>query len=108
MGWAERGWYLGPHKAALFDSNGNAGPTIWWDGRIVGGWGQGADGQIATRLFEDVGRDAKAAIEREAERLDAWLQRTRVIPRFRTPLEIELGGSSAHSTPEEGGRSNGG
>ena len=23
MGWKERGWYLGPHKEALFDTNGN-------------------------------------------------------------------------------------
>src|SRR5262249_6897073 len=27
MGWAERDWYLGPHKSALFDRNGNAGAT---------------------------------------------------------------------------------
>ena len=40
MGWAERSWYLGEHKQTLFDTNGNAGPTIWADGRIVGGWAQ--------------------------------------------------------------------
>ena len=33
-----RDWYLGAHKDALFDTSGNAGPTIWVDGRIVGGW----------------------------------------------------------------------
>jgi hypothetical protein len=38
MGWTERGWYLGEHKAALFDRSGNIGPTVWCDGRIVGGW----------------------------------------------------------------------
>ena len=27
MGWKERDWYLGPHKAQLFDTSGNAGPT---------------------------------------------------------------------------------
>ena len=32
MGWKERDWYLGPHASVLFDSNGNAGPTVWWDG----------------------------------------------------------------------------
>ena len=36
MGWFERGWYLGPHKAHLFETNGNARPTGWWDGRIAG------------------------------------------------------------------------
>ena len=29
MGWQERDWYLGPHRAQLFDAAGNAGPTIW-------------------------------------------------------------------------------
>jgi hypothetical protein len=37
MGWKDRGWYLGPHRAALFDGAGNAGPTMWVEGRIVGG-----------------------------------------------------------------------
>jgi hypothetical protein len=44
MGWKERDWYLGPHRAALFDSAGNAGPTIWVQGRIVGGWAQRPSG----------------------------------------------------------------
>src|SRR5690606_1133555 len=38
MGWKERSWYLGPHGDEVFDSIGNAGPTIWVGGRIVGGW----------------------------------------------------------------------
>ena len=40
MGWKEREWYLGEHGPLLFDSNGNVGPTVWSDGRIVGGWAQ--------------------------------------------------------------------
>ena len=40
MGWAGRDFYLGPHRPVLFDRNGNAGPAIWWDGRVVGGWAQ--------------------------------------------------------------------
>ena len=28
MGWRERGWYLGDHGRSLFDTNGNAGPTV--------------------------------------------------------------------------------
>ena len=51
MGWKERGWYLGDHAAELFDRNGNAGPTIWADGRVVGGWAQSADGAVRTRLL---------------------------------------------------------
>jgi hypothetical protein len=90
MGWAARGWFLGGHGPTLFDRNGNAGPTVWWDGRVVGGWAQRRDGEVAFRLLEDVGAEATAAVGAEAERLGAWLGKVRVTPRFRTPLEREL------------------
>ena len=90
MGWAGRDFYLGPHRPVLFDRNGNAGPAIWWDGRVVGGWAQRASGEVVLRLLEDVGADATTAIETEAARLSDWLGPTRVTPRFRTPLEREL------------------
>jgi len=90
MGWSERSWFLGAHGKALFDTNGNAGPTIWLNGRVVGGWAQRADGEIAIRLLEDVGADANAMIEGEAEHTARWLAGVRVIPRFRTPTEREL------------------
>jgi hypothetical protein len=93
MGWRERSWYVGEHAAALFDRSGNIGPTAWWDGRIVGGWAQRANGEIAVRLLEDTGAEAAAAITAEAELLRDWIgpqPPTRVIPRFRTPLEREL------------------
>jgi hypothetical protein len=90
MGWSDRSWFLGPHAKALFDTNGNAGPTVWLNGRIVGGWAQRADGAIAIRLLEEVGGDAKALIDAESERVQTWLAGVRVIPRFRTPTEREL------------------
>ena len=90
MGWKERHWYLGPHGTALFDSNGNAGPTIWWEGRVVGGWAQRRDGEIVLRLLEDVGRDARAAIDVEAERLAAWLGDVRFSPGFLPPFQRGL------------------
>ncbi len=86
MGWKEREWYLGDHKAALFDTAGNAGLTIWCDGRIVGGWGQRKDGSVVVRFLEDVGADAVAAVEAEAQRLDDWLGGTRIAVRFPMPL----------------------
>lgn len=92
MGWADRSWFLGPHAKTLFDTNGNAGPTVWLNGRVVGGWAQRADGEIAIRMLEDVGADDSALIEAEKARLSAWLDGQRVIPRFRTPLERELSG----------------
>jgi len=96
MGWRERAWYVGEHTAALFDRSGNIGPTAWWDGRIVGGWAQRKDGEIAVRLLEDAGAEAAAAITAEAERLREWIgPAVRITPRFRTPLERELSGPGA-------------
>jgi len=82
MGWKERDWYLGPHAALLFDRNGNAGPTVWWDGRVVGGWSQRKDGEIVFRILEDVGEDGVRAVEAEASRLEAWLGDVRLAPGF--------------------------
>jgi len=90
MGWQARDWYLGPHKGRLFDSNGNAGPTIWVDGRIVGGWAIRDGGEIFTQLLEDVGREAELAIEVEGARLSSRLESVRVVPRFPTPLHTKL------------------
>jgi Winged helix DNA-binding domain len=92
MGWKERDWYLGEHRPHLFDTAGNAGPTVWWNGRIVGGWSVRKDGEIPFRLLEDAGADAEAAIEAEAGRLGDWLGEVKVLPRFATPLAKELSG----------------
>ncbi|MER6303644.1 winged helix DNA-binding domain-containing protein [Kitasatospora sp. NPDC001539] len=91
MGWRGRDWYLRPGDVpALFDRAGNAGPTVWWCGEVVGGWAQRADGELVWRLFRDVGVEAERAVVVAAERLAAWLGPVRVTPRFRTPLEREL------------------
>ncbi|QMU76429.1 winged helix DNA-binding domain-containing protein [Streptacidiphilus sp. PB12-B1b] len=91
MGWQQRGWYLPPqHAAQLFDRTGNVGPTVWWGGRVVGGWAQRPDGELVWRLLEDVGREAGAAVAAEAGRLAAFVGAARVTPRFRTPLERAL------------------
>jgi hypothetical protein len=86
MGWFGRDWYLGPYKEQLFDSSGNAGPTAWWDGRIVGGWRQSDVGEVVLKLLEDVGSEGRRALESEAARLTDWLGGTRAIPRFPSPL----------------------
>ncbi|MEV7414371.1 winged helix DNA-binding domain-containing protein [Streptomyces sp. NPDC089919] len=93
MGWADRGFHLDPaHRAALFDRAGNIGPTVWWNGAIVGGWAQRADGEVVWRLLTDPGAEAGALIGAEAARLAEWIGAARVTPRFRTPLERELSG----------------
>ena len=77
MGWKARAFHLDPaHAPLLFDVNGNAGTTAWWDGRVVGCWVQDPDGGVRLSLLEDVGADGRAALEREAERLTAWLDGT--------------------------------
>lgn len=86
MGWFDRDWYLGEHRPHVFDTNGNGGPTAWWNGRIVGGWGQDADGRIELHLLEEIGRDGTRALQRRADALTEWLAGVRTKPRFPSPL----------------------
>lgn len=86
MGWHERDWYLGPHGPQLFDTSGNAGPTMWWDGRIVGGWLQSDAGEVVLQPLEDVGAEGREALARQAAQLTEWFGGRRVLPRFPSPL----------------------
>jgi hypothetical protein len=86
MGWAGRDWYLGPHAPALFDRTGNPGPTIWADGRVVGGWAH-LPGRIAVELLEPADT---TAVRTAADRLADWIGTIQITPRFRTPLERRL------------------
>ena len=90
MGWKERDWYLGSHGPRLFDRNGNAGPTVWADGHVVGGWGQRADASVVVRFLEPVDEEVRRRVEKERQRLAMWLEGARVTARFRTPLEKEI------------------
>lgn len=90
MGWKERAWYLGDHIPRLFDRNGNVGPTVWWNGRVVGGWAQRNDGDLVVEYLEDVPAECRRLVDGEVERLMAFVGPTRFTPRFRTPLEQSL------------------
>ena len=90
MGWKHRTWYLGPHRAPLFDRTGNAGPTVWVGGRAVGAWSQREGGEVVARLLEDVPRRDQRRVDAAAGALTAWMDGMRVTPRFSTPLEREL------------------
>jgi hypothetical protein len=94
MGWQGRDWFLGEHGSRLFDRFGNVGPTLWCDGRVVGGWAQARDGEIVCRFLEDAGSAAVAAAEAAARRLGALLGDVRLSARTRgmTWLEEELAG----------------
>jgi hypothetical protein len=86
MGWFERDWYLGAHRGQIFDRTGNAGPTAWWNGRVVGGWCQDASARVQLQLLEDPGRDGRGALQRRADELTSWLDGVRISPRFPSPL----------------------
>ena len=93
MAWKERDFYLGGYSELLFDTIGNAGPTVWVDGRIVGAWAQRASGEVAHKVFEDVGRERSRAIDAEAAALGEWLAPARVFPRFPNATYQELAAS---------------
>jgi Winged helix DNA-binding domain len=82
MAWIEREFYLGEYGPQLFDTNGNAGPMVWLDGRVVGAWAQRANGEVVHRLFEDLGAERQREIAAEGARVAAWLDGSRVFPRF--------------------------
>jgi hypothetical protein len=86
MGWFDREWYLGGHRSQVFDTNGNAGPTVWWNGQVAGAWRQDPEGRVELRLLDDVGREGRRALTACAENLTNWLDGVRISPRFPSPL----------------------
>lgn len=82
MGWKQRGWYLPEAAADAFDRNGNAGPTLWVDGRVVGAWAQDADGRMLTHYFEDVAAPRRAQLAERLAVLVAAVGETRWTVRF--------------------------
>ena len=69
MGRKERSWYLGEHVSELFDRNGNASPTVWANGQVVGGWARRSDGEIVIELLEPVATELDSMIQGERARL---------------------------------------
>lgn len=86
MGWKGRDFYLGPHAAALFDRNGNGGPSAWWNGRIVGGWRQLPDGTVVVLPAEPLAPDATKALAARAAELTAWFDGEVVNSIYQSPL----------------------
>jgi hypothetical protein len=90
MGWKQRDWYLPAECAGTFDRMGNAGPTVWVDGQVVGAWTQAPDGAIRTRLFVEVPKRAERAIAERARRLRAVVGDSRFTVRFPSPAQTAL------------------
>jgi hypothetical protein len=92
MGYRDRRRFLSPeHRKKVFDRAGNAVPTVWANGRVVGVWGQRKDGQVFRELFEPVGDVEQALLAEEVRRLGDFLEGEALPPGIRTPFTRALG-----------------
>lgn len=90
MGWKQRDWYLPAGAGEAFDSNGNGGPTLWVDGRIVGAWAQTRDGDILTHYFERVGAPRRREIDLRISELKRFIGEARFTVRFPGAVHARL------------------
>jgi len=90
MGWKRRDWYLPERARGAFDRMGNAGPTVWADGRVVGAWDQRPDGDLRTHLFEELSAEHRELLDRRLAELAETLGDTRFTVRFPSPVSTAL------------------
>jgi hypothetical protein len=91
MSYSDRRRFLAAeHRKKVFDRAGNAVPTVWVDGGVVGVWGQRKDGRVFYELFEPVG-DAETLLAEEVRRLEDFLEGEALPPGIRTPFTRSLG-----------------
>jgi hypothetical protein len=97
MGWKERDWYLPPAAAEAFDRNGNAGPTLWVDGRVVGAWAQHRDGRLLSHYFEPVPQERRDELAERLAALARVVGETRFTVRFPGRIQAPLLAGTARS-----------
>jgi hypothetical protein len=99
MGYHDRRRFLAPeHHSKVFDRAGNALPTVWVNGRVVGAWGQRqargeaqrTNGGVIYGLFAPVGEAEQALLAGEAQRLGDFLGGEFLPPRTHTPFTRAL------------------
>ncbi len=90
MGWKDRGFYAPAGGEAAWDSYGNAGPTVWVDGQVVGAWGQAKDGEIRVRYFASVPASRQREVRQRARDVADWLGQTRISWRFPGAINAAL------------------
>jgi hypothetical protein len=91
MGYRDRQRFLAPeHRKKVFDRAGNAVPTVWADGRVVGVWGQRKEGPVFYELFEPVGDAERALISERVQSLEDFLDGEVLPPGIRTPFVRSL------------------
>jgi hypothetical protein len=84
MGWKHRDWMFGIDQRAVFDQAGNIGPTVWWNGEVIGSWAVAAAGELRTRILADHGAQAVAAVDSAAAQLHERLDGATVTPAIRS------------------------
>ncbi|HUW11447.1 MAG TPA: winged helix DNA-binding domain-containing protein [Anaerolineae bacterium] len=93
MGFRQRRRFLAhEHYKKVFDRAGNALPTVWVNGRVVGAWDQReSDGSVVFGLFEPVSEREQALLLEKARGLGAFLGDTFIKPAFfHTPFTRAL------------------
>ncbi|MFC2029933.1 winged helix DNA-binding domain-containing protein [Chloroflexota bacterium] len=74
MGYKDRRRFLAvEHHDKVFDRAGNAMPTVWVDGSVVGAWLHRKDGRVVFGLFEPVRKSARARLETKRLELERFL-----------------------------------
>lgn len=87
MGWRGRGFHLDlVPEAAVYDRAGNGLPTAWWNGHVVGGWVQRADGSVLVQPRVALSRIADQALRYRAGELTQWLDGRVLRTTFQRPL----------------------
>jgi hypothetical protein len=75
MGYQDRRRFLAAaHRSKVFDRAGNAMPTVWVNGQVVGAWGQRRDGSVTYGLFEAVDEGQEQLLAAWVRRLEAFLE----------------------------------
>lgn len=64
----------GPGPHAGVNVSGEARPSVWWGGRVVGRWEEAGD-EVVWQLHADIGAEGRAAVESAVDSLRGFLRR---------------------------------
>ena len=105
MGYTGRARFLSPDDAGkAFDRSGNALPTAWFRGRVVGLWSQDAAGRVVCHPFAPLDHEARDLLEDRAVALTTFLNGVVVPYRASSPFSRSVIGGP--SQQEAGSRAN--
>jgi hypothetical protein len=90
MGWKEREWYLPAEAEDTFDRYGNAGPTLWVDGEVVGAWAQAPDGELRSTYLVPVSARRRRQVAARLDDVAAMIGDTKFTVRFPGRVNAKL------------------